>query len=160
MVMIPLLLLSFAAAFFGTVAMTVSQEIEIRINKRPISYTPALAVFRILHLDFDRLSTRMKGVASYAVHFAYGTVWGFPLAFMNFASIWLTILTFWIIVVIQGWIILPILGIAGPFWTWGLKAVITEMIHKFIYAVTTVLFFVGIFVLYFGFIFRSTLNDL
>lgn len=139
-----LFILSFIAAFGGTVLMTLSQEIEIRLNKRPISHTPAIAVFKILHLDFERLSERMKGVASYVVHFGYGTVWGFPLAILyllNVVDFWPLLIIHYVIVLLQGWIVVPLLGIAGPPWTWGWKPVLTEAGHKVIYSVATTLIF-------------------
>ena len=139
-----LLITSFIAAFLGTLVMTVSQEIEIRINKRPISYTPALAVFKILHINFHILSQRAEIFWSYAVHFLYGTFWGFPLAFFylyDFINFIPVVVTFFLIVLLQGWIVLPFLGIVGPPWTWGTKAILTEVFHKSVYALATVAFF-------------------
>ena len=140
-----IVLISFVAAFAGTVAMTLSQEIEIRITRRKISYTPAIAVFKILHLDFEKLSNTAKGVFSYLVHFGYGTIWGFPLALFymfNFVSFIPVLIAYFFIVWIQGIVVIPLFGIAGPFWTWGRRAILTEVFHKIIYsAVTVVLFF-------------------
>ena len=139
-----LLIPSFIAAFLGTIFMTLSQEIEIRINQRPISHIPAIAVFKLLHLNFDVLSVRGKNIFSYVVHFAYGTFWGFPLAvffFFGVTTFGKLLLFQYIIVLLQGWIVLPLLGIAGPPWTWGWKPVLTEMFHKIIYTFAMVFFF-------------------
>ena len=82
-----LLVPSLIAAFLGTLFMTLSQEIEIRINERPISHTPAMAAFKVLHLNFDSLGEREKNIASYVVHFVYGTLWGFPIALLFYIGI-------------------------------------------------------------------------
>ena len=132
-----LFVFSFIAAFFGTVVMTVGQEIELRINKRPISHTPALAVFKILRLDFERLSEKMKIILSYLVHFGYGTFFGFPLALLYLFGVtgfWVVTISYFFIVWIQGLIVIPLLGIAPPPWHWGAKAILTEMGHKAVYA--------------------------
>lgn len=142
---ISVLLISFISAFAGTVAMTLSQEVEIRLTHRKISYTPAIAMFKILHLDFEKLHKTTKDFLSYVVHFGYGTVWGFPLAlfyifdFLNFVPV---LIAYFFIVWIQGLIVIPLLGVSGPFWTWEKRAIATEIFHKIIYsAVTVVLFF-------------------
>lgn len=145
MQIVTLFALSFIAAFLGTVAMTVGQEIELRFNKRPISYTPAIAVFNILHLDFERLTERTKAFMSYFVHFGYGTFLGFPLAlFYLFGVIgfWTVTISYFFIVWIQGLIIVSLLGVAPPPWSWGAKAILTEMTHKAVYAfAATAVFF-------------------
>ena len=137
MSIISLFAVSFIAGFLGTVVMTVGQEIQIRITKRPISYTPALAFFKIFRLDFDALSSRAKGVASYAVHFVYGTVWGFPLAILyltGFTDFIPTLIAYFLVVWIQGLITVWLLRIAGPPWTWGLRANLMEFFFKALYA--------------------------
>ena len=147
MYLINLLILSFTAAFFGTLIMTIGQEIEIRIKKRPISYTPAIAVFKILRLDFNRLSKWMKVLLSYVVHFGYGTMLGFPLAFFEyfgFMDVYVVLLVYFLIVWIQGLIVVPLLGIAGPPWTWGVNAILTEMLHKAVYAIATLIIFTSL----------------
>lgn len=141
---ITILIFSFFAGFLGTIVMTFGQEIEIRINKRPISYSPAIAVFKILHLDFDALSLKTKVVLSYLVHFAYGTFWGFPLTvfyFLEITNFFIIVPIYFFIVLTQGWIVLPLLGIVGPPWAWGWKSVVTEMIHKVVFSVATTLIF-------------------
>jgi len=140
-----LFIASFIAGFLGTVVMTVGQEIQIRITKRPISYTPAIAFFKIFRLDFDTLSSRVKGIASYAVHFVYGTVWGFPLAllyFFGFTEFIPILIVYFLIVWAQGLITVWALRIAGPPWTWGLKANLMEFFFKALYATASLSFFV------------------
>lgn len=147
MSIITLLILSFISAFFGTIVMTVGQEIEIRIKKRPISYTPAVALFKIFHLNFNKLNKWMKGLASYVVHFAYGTALGFPLAFFEyfgFMDFYTVLVLYFLIVWLQGLIIVPLLGIAGPPWTWGVNAILTEMLHKAVYALATLIVFTSL----------------
>ena len=144
MSIISLFAVSFIAGFLGTVVMTVGQEIQIRITKRPISYTPAIAFFKVFRLDFDALGNRAKGVASYAVHFAYGTFWGFPLAlfylagFIDFIPM---LIVYFLIVWIQGFITISLLRIAGPPWTWGLKKNLIEFFFKALYTTASLSFF-------------------
>ena len=141
-----LLALSIGAGFVGTAAMTISQEVELRfISKRPISFSPAIALFKLLKLDFEKLSQRAKVFSSYAVHFTYGTTWGFPLAlfyFFNYTGIIAVGISYLLIVLIQGWITVWLLGIAGPPWTWGGKAVLFEIIHKTVYTAFVMLSFI------------------
>lgn len=145
MELIVLLTKSFIAAFFGTVAMTAGQEIELRINKRPISHTPALAVFNLLHLDFERLSEWDKTFMSYLVHFGYGTFLGFPLVLFYFFGVtgfWTIVISYFFIVWIQGLIVVSFLVTTSPPWSWGTKVILTEMMHKAVYTLaTTVAFF-------------------
>jgi len=139
-----LLVMSFTAAFFGTMFMTVSQEIEIRLRRRSISHSPAVAVFKILHLDFNVLSKHAKVFWSYATHFAYGTFWGWPLAlfvFFNIPDPKLVLAVYYIVILVQGWTVLPLVGIMGPPWTWGIKSVLIEMVHKAVFAAVTVAVF-------------------
>ena len=141
---VTLFVASFIAGFLGTIVMTVGQEIQIRITKRPISFTPAIAFFKLFRLDFDALSNRAKGVASYAVHFVYGTVWGFPLALLylvGFTGFIPTLIVYFLIVWVQGFITVWLLRIAGPPWTWGFKANLTEFFFKALYAIATLSFF-------------------
>lgn len=137
--------LSFVAAFLGTVVMTVSQLVEIRITKRPSSHTPAIAAFKILRLNFGVLTEKQKAIATYIVHFSYGIFWGFPLAlFYLFGVIgfWTVTISYFFIVWIQGLIIVSLLGVAPPPWSWGAKAILTEMTHKAVYAfAATAVFF-------------------
>lgn len=135
---------SLAAGFLGTVVMTIGQEIQIRVTKRPISYTPAIAFFKIFRLDFDALSSRVKGVASYAVHFVYGTAWGFPLALLylaGFTDFIPTLIVYFLIVWVQGLTVVWLLRIAGPPWKWGLKANLMEFFFKALYATAGLSFF-------------------
>jgi hypothetical protein len=144
-----LFIASFAAGFIGSLFMTVSQEIDLRfINKRPISFSPVLALFKIFKLDFEVLSKKEKIIASYVVHFIYGTVWGFPLAifyFFGYKDLIVIGIFYFLIVLIQGWIVIWALGISGPPWTWGYKAVFSEIIHKIIYTISVIASFVLFF---------------
>ena len=137
MPLVELLITSIVAGFIGTVFMTMSQEIELRyINKRPISFSPALAVFKIFRFNFEELSYKARVVITYLVHFCYGTFWGFPLAlfyFYGYTEPFFLNIVYYAIILLQGWVILLILNIAGPPWTWGTRAVIFEPIDKLMY---------------------------
>lgn len=148
MSIISLFLASFAAGFLGTIVMTIGQEIHIRITGRPVSYTPALAFFRLFRLDFNILSRRAKDVTNYAVHFFYGTVWGFPLAFLHLAQFtdFIQILAvYFLIVWIQGLVVVSTLGGASLPWTWGLKENLTKFFFNALYATASLSFFVMLF---------------
>lgn len=141
---ITLLGLSFLAAFGGTTILTIGQEIEVLINKRPVSFVPAIAVFKILHFDFERLNVSSKVFVNYIAHFSYGTFWGFPLVllyFYNFTNFFQTVFVFYFIVLIQGWIIMWILGVARPPWMWSRREILGEILHKMVYALVTVYVF-------------------
>lgn len=141
MEIITLIILGLIASFAGTVVMTISQEIEIKIRKRPISYTPAIAVFNILRIDFEPVPIKMKGVLSYLVHFGYGTFWGFLpslLYLFDVTKFSYLFITFFMVVWIQGLVVIPLLKIAGPPWTWGIKSIAIEIFHKFIYSFGTI----------------------
>lgn len=134
-----LLKLSLIAGFIGSFFMTISQEVDLRvINKRPVSFSPALAFFKIIRLDFEKLAPQSKVFASYAIHFVYGTVWGFPLALFYFFWDLDAVLVgaiYFLIVLSQGWIVLGVLGIAGPPWTWGYRVVLSDIAHKVVYTI-------------------------
>ncbi len=144
MEIITLVFLGFASALLGTIAMTISQEIEIKIRKRPISHTPAIAAFKFFGLDFEQVPEHLKITFSYAVHFGYGTVWGFLpalLYFFNITDFSTQVSIFFLVIWIQGLVIIPLLKVAGPPWTWGTKALLIELFHKLIYSFGTIFAF-------------------
>ncbi|MCH7529750.1 hypothetical protein IIB50_01395 [Patescibacteria group bacterium] len=147
MVILILIFKGFLAALLGTIVMTVGQEIEMRMSGRSISHTPAIAVFKILKFNFNKLSKLEKGIASYTAHFAYGTAFGLVIAILyliGFKSFSAIGVVYFLVVWIQGLIVVPFLGIVGPPWTWGSETLITEFVHKAIYAVATTAIFLSL----------------
>lgn len=147
MTFVVLLLVSFAAGFLGTVIMTVVQLLEIELTKRPSSYVPALAFAKVFRFDLEKLSEISKDILNYAAHFAFGTFWGFPLAFfifLGFVNFIPVLILYFLIVWTQGWVVLWALRFAPPIWRWKTRSIFVDGFHHFIYALSTVLFFLFI----------------
>ena len=91
------------AGLAGTLAMTVSQMIEMKITKRKPSTAPADAVKKALHIIPEPGN---KKTFSNEVHYVYGTSWGvvrgllslvgltgFAASSAHFAAVWGTAIT-------------------------------------------------------------------
>jgi len=139
-----LIFLTLAAGLAGTIVMTIGQYIEIAISKRAPSHTPAIAAAKVLRIDFENFSEKHKNWFSNFVHYTYGTVWAWPVpALMMFTELPTLMLTlvYFLIVWVQGFVVLKILGIAPWIWTWEKKWIFLEILFKGIYAVSVVLIF-------------------
>ncbi|MDQ6890513.1 MAG: hypothetical protein M3Z56_09600 [Bacteroidota bacterium] len=131
------------AGLAGTIAMTVSQMIEMRITGRKQSNAPVKAVKKVLHIQPD------KGKAedfSNEIHYAYGSVngvvrgllslvgiTGFIATSVHLAAIWGTAIT-----------IEPKLDIAPPVSEWEPKDIAIDIFHHAVYAIVTGLVFEAI----------------
>src|SRR5947209_1412757 len=62
------------AGLAGTVAITISQAIEMKLRHRPPSTTPADAADKVLGVE--PTDEKKKERFANLVHFAYGTAWG------------------------------------------------------------------------------------
>jgi hypothetical protein len=62
------------AGVAGTVAMTLSSTIEMKVRGRPASSTPALAATKVLGVE--PVDEEAKARFSNLVHWGYGTAWG------------------------------------------------------------------------------------
>jgi len=149
------IVLSLSAGLVGTIAMTTGQLLEIKfISHRKFSYTPAIAISRLMNINFEVLSEMRKSQLNYLVHFTYGTMAGLPLfigavmistdnslfQLLNllhipeyfflyyFAFIWL-----------QGLMIVPLLAKTDPPWKWGTFSIATDAFHHLVY--TSVAFY-------------------
>ena len=122
------------AGFAGTIAITVSQLIEMRITKRKSSNAPAKAVKKTLHIE---ASPGNKEEFSNEVHWVYGTSWGvmrgllsmagitgFAATTLHMASVWGTAVT-----------IQPKLDIAPPLSEWEPKDIAIDILHHAVYAI-------------------------
>lgn len=118
----------------GTVAITISQMIEMKITKRPASEEPADAAEKVLHITPDTSEDKKK--LSQDIHWLYGSSWGVPrgllsLAGLNglsatglhFATIYATSL-----------IMPPALKIAPPLKEWKTKELLINALHHGVYA--------------------------
>jgi hypothetical protein len=121
------------AGLAGTVAMTVSQMVEMKITKRKPSTAPADAVKKTLHIIPE--PGNKKKFAN-EIHYAYGTSWGiargllslaglsgFTATAAHFAALWGTAIT-----------IEPGLHLAPPVTKWKPKDIAIDIFHHAVYA--------------------------
>jgi hypothetical protein len=125
------------AGAVGTALMTLSSTVEARRRRREPSTAPADAAGKVLGAQpRDEAGGRRF---STIVHWGYGTSWGAarglidvagltgaPAAAAHFAAVWGGELA-----------MLPALGVASPFWTWGGKEVAIDAFHHVVYATGT-----------------------
>jgi hypothetical protein len=122
------------AGLAGTLAMTGSQMIEMKITKRKPSTAPADAVKKVLHIIPEPGS---KKTFSNEVHYVYGTSWGvvrgllslagltgFAATSIHLAAIWGTAIT-----------IEPKLNIAPPVTEWKPKDIAVDIFHHAVYTI-------------------------
>lgn len=128
------------AGLAGTIAITISQMIEMRITKRKASNSPAKAVKKALHIE---ATPGNNEDFSNEVHWVYGTSWGvmrgllsiagirgFAATSLHLASIWGTAAT-----------IQPKLDIAPPLSEWEPKDIVIDILHHTVYAIVAGLVF-------------------
>ena len=121
----------------GTVAMTASSTIEMKLRGRPASSAPATAAAKVLGVEPKGQSEEAR--FSSIVHWGYGTSWGAVRGLIGAAglrgvranaahlgAVWGTEQA-----------MLPALGVAPPFWEWGAKEVAIDAFHHLVYAGAT-----------------------
>lgn len=121
----------------GTAVMTVSSTLEMKIRGRKPSSAPATAASKVL--GAEPTGEKEKKRFSNVVHWGYGTAWGAargalgavglsgPVASAaHFAAVWGS-----------EQVMLPSLGVAPPFWTWGTKEVAIDAFHHAVYVAAT-----------------------
>ena len=121
----------------GTVAMTLSSTIEMKLRGRPASSAPADAAAQVLGVEpkGEKEETRFSTV----VHWGYGTSWGAARGLIgaaglrgaraeavHFGALWST-----------EQVMLPALDVAPPFWEWGVKEVAIDVFHHLVYVGAT-----------------------
>jgi hypothetical protein len=131
------------AGLAGTVAMTISSTIEMKLRRRPPSDAPARAAGKVLGVrPRDEAGRRRFGNA---VHFGYGTSWGLARAAigsslnaanarppgvvapaLHFALVWGAAA-----------VMLPSLGVAPPVRKWGAKEIAIDVFHHAVYVAAT-----------------------
>ena len=125
------------AGVAGTVAMTASSTIEMKLRGRPASSAPATAAAKVLGVEPKGQSEEAR--FSSIVHWGYGTSWGAVRGLIGAAglrgvranaahlgAVWGTEQA-----------MLPALGVAPPFWEWGAKEVAIDAFHHLVYAGAT-----------------------
>ncbi|HEX6711081.1 MAG TPA: hypothetical protein VF068_12190 [Rubrobacter sp.] len=125
------------AGAIGTAAMTVSSTLEMKIRGRPPSSAPADAAAKVLGVE----PTGEKEQARFSnlVHWGYGTTWGAVRGLIDAAGLEGTGAAAAHFAAVWGseQVMLPTLGVAPPFWTWGVKEVGIDALHHIVYAGAT-----------------------
>ncbi|HUZ60857.1 MAG TPA: hypothetical protein VMU83_18945 [Hanamia sp.] len=129
------------AGFDGTIAMTISQKIEMKITGRKSSNSPAKAAREVF--DIKPVTEAMSGKVSDEIHLVYGTslgmvrgalsligLKGLQASFIHLATVWGGEM-----------IILPTLKVAPPITKQKPGDIATQGLHQLVYAVTTGLVF-------------------
>ena len=126
------------AGLAGTAAMTVSSTIEMKLRDREGSSAPADATMKVLGIEAfadDAAKARFSNL----VHWGYGTGWGVVRAMLGLAGLPPAKATAAHFAAIWGneAAMLPALGVAQPFWTWGATEVAIDVWHHVVYATAT-----------------------
>lgn len=137
-----MLLRAILAAAFGTVAMTLSSTTEMQWVGRPASVAPGLAFAKLLSfVGAPEIKGRALDILATWVHWLYGAWWGVAFwVLIDVAGLPLaaTAVAFFLVVWLSEQVELPLLGVAPPGWTWGAKAVLTDLWHHGVYVAGTV----------------------
>ena len=121
----------------GTAAMTVSSTLEMKIRGRPPSSAPADAAAKVLGVEPK--GEKEQARFSNLVHWGYGTAWGAVRGLIDAAGLEGSKATAAHLGAVWGseQVMLPALGVAPPFWTWGVKEVGIDALHHLVYAGAT-----------------------
>jgi len=139
-----------AAGLIATLAMTISQYTEMKINKRTTSITPLLAVSKLFGFNINNIPIKKQLRLSNAVHYVYGTIWGIPLLLFSFLfdlkQFIVIFAAYFLIIWGQSLLTLNILKVAPPIWTWEKRSIYIDVIHHFVYALTIALIYYFLFI--------------
>ncbi len=127
-----------AAGLTGTAAMTVSSTIEMRRRGRDASTAPADATAKVLGIaGFEDGAAKAR--FSNIVHWSYGTGWGVVRALLRETGMSPVAATAAHLAAVWGneAVMLPVLDVAPPFYTWGATEVAIDVGHHVVYAVAT-----------------------
>jgi hypothetical protein len=126
------------AGFAGTVAMTISSTVEMKARDRAASTAPADAAAKVLGIAgfVDDAAKQRFGTL---VHWSYGTGWGVMRALLGLTGLPPAAATAAHLAAVWGSeaVMLPSLGVASPFWTWGAEEVAIDIGHHVVYATVT-----------------------
>lgn len=125
------------AGVVGTVAMTASSTIEMKLRGRPASSAPAAAASKVLGVEPKGQSEKAR--FSSIVHWGYGTSWGAVRGLIGAAGLRGLRANAAHLGAVWGaeQAMLPALGVAPPFWEWGPKEVASDAFHHLVYASAT-----------------------
>jgi hypothetical protein len=126
------------AGFAGTAAMTVSSTLEMKLRGRAASTAPADATAKVLGIERFR-DDAAKARFSNLVHWGYGSAWGVVHGLLRLAGLPPAKATAAHLAAVWGneAVMLPVLGVAPPFWTWGAEEVAIDVWHHVVYATAT-----------------------
>ncbi|MEA2136860.1 MAG: hypothetical protein QOG56_10 [Solirubrobacteraceae bacterium] len=127
-----------AAGLAGTAAMTVSSTIEMRRRGRASSTAPADASAKVLGIE-SFVDDGAKARFATLVHWGYGTGWGVVRALLGETSLSPASAGAAHLAAVWGSeaAMLPALGVAPPFFTWGASEVAIDVWHHAVYAAAT-----------------------
>jgi hypothetical protein len=118
--------------------MTVSSTLEMKLRGREPSSAPADAAAKVLGIEsfVDEAARQRFGTL---VHWGYGTGWGAVRGLLGLAGMRSAAATAAHLAAVWGSeaVMLPSLGVAPPFWTWGADEVAIDIGHHAVYAVAT-----------------------
>lgn len=122
------------AGLVGTIAITASQAIEMRLTGRKPSDAPARAFCKVTGIQPQ--TPRGKQILAQAVHWLYGTSWGLFRSGLDLAGVRGVTATAAHALAIEGAAItiLPGLELAPPVTEWEPKEVAVEFLHHVVYA--------------------------
>jgi hypothetical protein len=122
------------AGLAGTVAITISQMVEMKLRHRPPSAAPADAAGKVLGVKPTGEAEKQR--FSNLVHFAYGTAWGVFRGLLDLAGIRGAEATAIHAAAVQStaMVMLPALKVAPPVSQWGAEEIGIESLHHVVYA--------------------------
>ncbi|MBV9468073.1 MAG: hypothetical protein JO316_13725 [Abitibacteriaceae bacterium] len=123
------------AGFVGTVAITASQMIEMKLTGRQPSSAPAEAAGKVFGVK--PIDNESKERFSTLVHFGYGTIWGVFRGLLSLVGIRGPVATVLHDLALSGaaMVMLPSLEVAPPVTEQKPKQIATDSIHHVVYAV-------------------------
>ncbi len=125
------------AGLAGTVAMTVSSTLEMKLSGRAASDTPAQAAETVL--DVEPKDEESEARFSNLVHWGYGTGWGSVRGLLASAGLSGPAATVAHLALVWGseQVVLPALNVSAPVFKYGGKATATDLLHHTVYATAT-----------------------
>ncbi len=126
------------AGLAGTAAMTLSSTLEMRRRERAASSAPADAAAKVLGIE-SFADDAAKARFSTLVHWGYGTSWGGVRALIGLSGLSPLGATAAHLAAVWGSeaVMLPALGVAPPFYTWGATEIAIDVGHHAVYATAT-----------------------
>jgi len=117
----------------GTLAITASSTLEMRVRGRPPSTAPVDTLERVVG---RRLPERWRPAAGTAAHLASGLALGAPRALLARAGVREPAATalFVPVACLPDFAIVPALGVTEPPWRWGATEIAISALHHLAYA--------------------------